>query len=95
MIWLIGGTSESVTIAKIISRSHLPLIISVTKDNARNLYSFLDSANIFVGKLNPETMVNFIQQYHINTIVDCSHPFATQISQSVILLFVSSFIYLT
>lgn len=84
MIWLIGGTSESVFIATLMAQCQFNFVISVTTDHARNLYESIPSCNIVVGKLSGYEIVNFIQEHHITAIVDCSHPFATEISQSVI-----------
>ncbi len=84
MIWLIGGTSESVIIAKLITEYKLNCIISVTTDNARNLYESISPAHIFVGKLSGVAILNFLQRYDVTSVIDCSHPFASQISQSVI-----------
>jgi precorrin-6A/cobalt-precorrin-6A reductase len=84
MIWLIGGTSESVIIATLMAQCQFNFVISVTTDNARNLYESIPYCNIVVGKLSGQAIVNFLQQYHVKAIVDCSHPFATEISQSVI-----------
>ena len=84
MIWLIGGTSESVIIGKLIAQNQGNFIVSVTTDNARNLYQSIASCQIFVGKLSLLTIPDFIQRHHITKVIDCSHPFASQISRSVI-----------
>ena len=55
MIWLIGGTSESVIVAELILQHNLPVIISITTEKARQLYSaFAHDSNcyVFVGKLS-------------------------------------------
>ncbi len=87
MIWLIGGTSESVIIAQLIVECRLGFVVSVTTANARHLYDRFDSSefsSIFVGKLTDLTIPVFLQKYHITKVIDCSHPFARNISQSVI-----------
>lgn len=84
MIWLIGGTSESITIAQLLAQDQLNFIISVTTDNARNLYQSIPFCQIFVGKLSLLTIPDFLQTHSITKVIDCSHPFASQISQSVI-----------
>jgi precorrin-6A/cobalt-precorrin-6A reductase len=84
MIWLIGGTSESVVVAKLIAQHQLNFIVSVTTDNACRLYDSIAVCQVFASKLTQNMIVNFIHQYNITTIVDCSHPFAQEISQSVI-----------
>ena len=83
MIWLIGGTSESVVAAKLILELNLPLIISVTTEKARQLYpsnSNNSQYQIFVGKLSALDLPFFLNQYSIDRVIDCSHPFAVEIS---------------
>jgi precorrin-6A/cobalt-precorrin-6A reductase len=85
MIWLIGGTSDSVSIAHLLIKHHLNFIITVTTNTAKQLYQSISSGcQIFVGKLFPSEIPHFITQHHISLIIDASHPFAINISQTVI-----------
>ncbi len=84
MIWLIGGTSESVAIAKLLTTHNSNLIISVTTAAASQLYQSVEKRQIFVGKLSVTAMVEFIKQHRISKVIDASHPFAVDISQGVI-----------
>ena len=84
MIWLIGGTSESVIIARLMAQSQLKFIVSVTTENASHLYKSIALCHIVVAKLSGDAIINFIQQHYISAIIDASHPFAQEISQSVI-----------
>ncbi|MBL1210404.1 MAG: cobalt-precorrin-6A reductase [Geminocystis sp. GBBB08] len=84
MIWLIGGTSESVAIASFLKQQNQNLIISVTTTAATQLYQSLEKQKIFVGKLTETEMVKFIKQNQVNKVIDASHPFAVNISQGVI-----------
>lgn len=83
MIWLIGGTSESISIAKLLWESSIEFIVSVTTTSARQLYPFLSLSQIIVGKLSSSAIEALITEYQIKTIIDASHPFAVNISQSV------------
>ncbi|ERT06006.1 precorrin-6x reductase [Lyngbya aestuarii BL J] len=81
-IWLIGGTSESATLANIITSAQIPCIVSVTTDSAKNLYdSESSSLKIWVGKLDNVQIYSFIQQQNIAAILDASHPYAVEISK--------------
>ncbi len=82
-IWLIGGTRESAELATELIRSQIPCVVSVTTESARSLYPFSDNAylQIWVGRLQTETIGQFIQTYRIGAILDASHPFATEVSQ--------------
>ncbi len=81
-IWLIGGTHESAVLANAIASDQIPCVVTVTTETAQTLYP-QDSSCIktWVGCLDPNTILQFIQEQNINAILDASHPFAQQISQ--------------
>lgn len=83
-VWLIGGTSESVAIAELLTNKLIPVIVTVTTTNAQNLYSENDYLKIIVGKIETENIAKFIKEHQIRVIIDASHPFAVNISTSVI-----------
>ena len=81
-IWLIGGTSESVTLAKAISLCQIPLVITVTSQSAQALYPV--GSNILVGCMNQIQMQSFCQNNLIQAVVDASHPYAVEVSRQAI-----------
>ncbi len=83
-IWLIGGTRESAALAQLIAQAHLPCIITVTTDAARSLYPDLPALKVRVGKLASAQLQAFVQDEQIAAVLDASHPFAVEISQSAI-----------
>ncbi|MEL6928452.1 MAG: cobalt-precorrin-6A reductase [Cyanobacteria bacterium J06600_6] len=80
--WLIGGTSESAEIAKMLSESNLAVLVSVTTTAARSLYA--DSTEVAVGCMDKLQMKRFCWQNSIKTIVDASHPYAAVVSDQAI-----------
>ncbi|WP_144439356.1 precorrin-6A/cobalt-precorrin-6A reductase [Geminocystis sp. NIES-3708] len=62
MIWLIGGTSESIAITKSSIKHEQKIIIFVTTAKATQLYQFVGKQKIFVRKLTKNMMLKFIQQ---------------------------------
>lgn len=84
MIWLIGGTSDSRTIAQFFSSPlcdpPIQWAATVVTPEAVRLYQGLPGP-VHVGPLTPATIPQFLQTYGIRAIVDASHPFAVQISQ--------------
>jgi precorrin-6A/cobalt-precorrin-6A reductase len=81
-VWLIGGTSDSATIANILVESNIPSIITVTTATAQALYSA--KAKIVVGCMNLTEMRCFCQHNQITVVVDASHPYATEVSHQAI-----------
>ena len=83
-VWLIGGTGESVELAIVLSQAAIPCLITVTTESARHLYPNVANLTVFVGRLTPVQMAEFVQQQGISAIVDASHPFAAVVSENAI-----------
>lgn len=83
-VWLIGGTNESVEIARILTSHSIPVVVTVTTLKAKNLYSFNPSLPVIVGKIAITDIPEFIQDNQIKIIVDASHPHAVNISSALI-----------
>lgn len=80
-VWLIGGTSESAALAKIIAQAGVPCLATVTTEAARSLYPDFPQLQIWVGRLSPQSLPAFLQEHSIAAILDASHPFAVEISE--------------
>ncbi len=84
MLWLIGGTSESVMIANLLSELKQHFLVSVTTESACNLYQNIQDIQVIVKQLSLTQMKEFIISRQIFTIIDASHPFAVEVSQNAI-----------
>lgn len=91
-IWLIGGTSESVSLAQLLANFHIPCIITVTTPPAATLYPQTPLLKILVGKLDLSALKVFLETETIVAVVDASHPYAVAISQGAIAATTSSHI---
>ena len=83
-VWLIGGTSESVTLAHGLSAADVSFVVTVTTASARDLYP--KAARVFVGALSASDMLVFVQKWQVRCILDASHPFADAVSRQAIAL---------
>lgn len=83
-IWLIGGTQESVQLARAIAHSNLPCIVTVTTESARSLYPSVPSLQVWVGRLDEPQLKDFLHTHQISCILDSSHPFAVEVSRMAI-----------
>ena len=81
-LWLIGGTQESAQLAAAIARVTLPCTISVTTESARSLYPTAPALRVWVGRLTPAQLEEFLVQQQIVAVLDASHPYAVEISKS-------------
>lgn len=78
MIWIIGGTSESRELLSKIKDSNNYIVTVATEEGL----DFFDSDKVIMGRLNKNEMMGFIDQYHIDTVVDLSHPYATIVTDN-------------
>lgn len=83
MLWLIGGTSDSRTLAQALDRAGLPWIATVVNPAAARLYDGLNGV-VRSGAFAPADLMPWLADRAIRGIIDASHPFATEISQQAI-----------
>lgn len=79
MIWLIGGTSESGWVADRLSTNGWPWFATVVTEAARRLYA--PSARVLVSRLTRDTLPDLLLRERVRVVLDCSHPFAVEISR--------------
>ena len=80
-IWLIGGTAESVEIARLFSAANLPCLISVTTAAATQMYAVIPHLKITIGQIKTTAILDFLLHHDIKVVIDASHPYAIAISQ--------------
>lgn len=80
MIWILGGTSESVTLIERI-QGKLDYIVTVATASGKECLP--DATRVRVGRLNLEQMREFIREHSIEIVVDLTHPYATEVTQHV------------
>lgn len=80
-IWLIGGTQESAELARSLVQVQLACVVSITTESARSLYPIGPELQLWVGRLDTQTLPAFLQAHQVTAILDASHPFAVEISQ--------------
>lgn len=84
VLWIIGGTSDSIIIATNLANQEIPCLVTVTTEAARQGYTESKWLQVRVGALEPPDLARFIQQEGIGAVVDASHPFALEISRAAI-----------
>ncbi|WP_242072349.1 cobalt-precorrin-6A reductase [Microcoleus sp. FACHB-68] len=80
-IWLVGGTQESATLARMIAQEQWPCTVSVTTEAATALYPSAPLLRVRVGKLDAIELAQFLQAESISVILDASHPYAVEVSK--------------
>ncbi len=93
MIWIIGGTKDSREIfEKLMEETDRNILVSTATEYGGKLLEEYIRKNedgkrklkVISEKLNEEQMKKLIQKESINLIVDASHPYAVNVSSSVI-----------
>lgn len=83
MIFILGGTSESIEIGKALDDRGISYILSVATEYGEEIARQL-SGQIRQGRLDEIGMKEFCHQYKIDLIIDATHPFARVVSQTAI-----------
>lgn len=81
-VWLIGGTSDSATIARMLAAETGSLVVTVATETAQALYS--PTTEVVIGCMNQVAMQSFCLQHQIIAVVDASHPYAVEVSSQAI-----------
>ena len=93
MIWIIGGTKDSRDIfEKLIEKTDRSILVSTaTEYGGKLLEEYIEKNNndkrelkVVSERLSEEQMKELIKKENINLIVDASHPYAINVSNSVI-----------
>ncbi len=83
MIWLIGGTSESIKIANLLALANLNVLVSTTTTYGAQLAA-LQNIKVIKKEMLLNDMLDVIKINKINTTIDASHPFAQNVSKNAI-----------
>jgi len=83
MILVLGGTSDSLEICDELKSIDKEYTLSVTTEYGRDL-AVSHAENIILGKLDIESMQNFIKTNKVDQIIDATHPYAVEVSKNAI-----------
>lgn len=78
MIWIIGGTVEARQLAGRLAGKR-EFIVTVATDSGAEL---LNGIQAVVGRMDQREMASFIRKNAIDTIIDMSHPYATEVTKN-------------
>lgn len=82
MIWIIGGTGQSVAIARKLHARGNRLVVTTATEYGKKLVP--REINTFTGSLNFRQMNRFVDEQKIKLILDVSHPYAAEVSRNAI-----------
>jgi len=80
-VWILSGTSDGPIIANKLLNLNYVVYVSVISYKASLVYPKKNKLHIITGKILDEIEVRqFLEKYHIDLIIDATHPFAVKIS---------------
>ncbi|MBC1344334.1 precorrin-6A reductase [Listeria welshimeri] len=81
MIFVLGGTSDSLLISDWLTETKQPFILSVATDYGETLAK-QHAENVFCGGLSKEEMCTKWHSENVQLVIDATHPFATIVSET-------------
>ncbi len=78
MIWIIGGTSETNRLLKLLGPEQESIVTVATETGA----AFIKNRQPVVGRMDQKQMTAFIKKQDIYVIVDLSHPYAIEVTKN-------------
>ncbi len=82
-ILLFGGTTEGRQLAMFMERMKIPCYVSVATEYGKEVLPAFQYCQVRNGRLNTEQMQDFITEYHINLILDATHPYAVDVTKNI------------
>jgi precorrin-6A/cobalt-precorrin-6A reductase len=82
MILLLGGTSDSIVLAKTLCHNGFELILSTATPYGETLATQEFDGTIIQGAMDEVAMVTFCQRNQITSLIDATHPFARIASET-------------
>lgn len=79
MLWIIGGTAETGELLKRIS-GQTSYIVTVATPSGKEVLQ--EKNHVIVARMDYRMMCDFIREYSIDTVVDVSHPYASEVTQN-------------
>jgi precorrin-6A/cobalt-precorrin-6A reductase len=82
VILILGGTRESIDKAHELTQKNIPFIITVATDYGfRSFSEFFQKKTIKIN-FTPESLTQFITEKSITHVYDCTHPYASVITET-------------
>lgn len=83
MILVLGGTSDSINICKLLNDLNKEYIVSVTTKYGSDLVECV-AENIVIKRMDLDFMNEFIKSNDIDLIIDSTHPYAVEVSKNAV-----------
>ncbi|HHX36920.1 MAG TPA: precorrin-6A reductase [Clostridiaceae bacterium] len=82
-VLIVAGTLDGREAVKVLYAAGVPLIVSVATEWAAALLGeMVSDLNIHVGRLDEAGFMDLITTYNVTNVLDCTHPYAVVVSQT-------------
>ena len=82
-VWIVGGTTEGRLLTNYISDFDVSLPISVATAYGASLLPHREHIIVHTTRMEESEMETFLQQYHIQLVIDATHPYATAVTDNI------------
>lgn len=82
-ILIFAGTTEGRTLAEYASSLSVKCFVSVATDYGKSLINHLENITILAGRMDEKAMEQFIEENHIQLVIDATHPFAREVTENI------------
>lgn len=82
-VLVFGGTTEGRILAETLSQSNIAVHVSVATDYGEQVIEEKNNLKILKGRLDVPSMKRLIKENKYHMVIDATHPFATEVSESI------------
>ena len=82
-ILIFGGTTEGRQLAEFCEKERISVWVSVATDYGETVLKKSPYVQILKGRMSAEDMKKFMIQHHIQTVIDATHPYATEVTKNI------------
>ncbi len=82
-ILIFGGTTEGRQLAEFCTEHRISAFVSVATDYGEQVLDPSDTITVIKGRMSVQHMTEFIFTHHIRTVIDATHPYATEVTQNI------------
>lgn len=82
-VLVFGGTTEGRILAETLSQNNITVHVSVATDYGEQVIEEKSNLKILKGRLDVPSMKRLIKENKYHMVIDATHPFATEVSESI------------
>lgn len=82
-IMIFSGTTEGRALVKFLQAYSVQLYVSVATEYGKTCMGEAKNMKILTGRKNREEIYHFLQEHHVDLVIDATHPFAKVVTENI------------